>query len=315
MTLEQLRSFVAVAERQHVTEAARALNLTQSAVSNAIAALERRHGVALFDRIGRGIALNETGRVFLAEARAVLARAGLAETVLSELGGLRRGRLTIFASQTIAGYWLPPYLVRFHGRYPGIELDVAVGNTREAAQAVLDGAAELGFVEGAVAHPALARLRVGGDRLVVLVHPDHAWAGSGALVAAELAGMPWVLRERGSGTRSSFEAALTEAGGDPQRLTVAMTLPSNEAVLTAAEAGAGATALSEQVARGALAAGRLVEAGYRLPDRQFHLLRHGERPLSRAADAFVSGIGQGMDGSTRPEGDRVTASTARRSLR
>ncbi len=76
MTLEQLRVFVAVAERQHVTRAAEALNLAQSAASAAIAALEARHGTKLFHRVGRGIALTEAGSLFLVEARAVLARAG-----------------------------------------------------------------------------------------------------------------------------------------------------------------------------------------------------------------------------------------------
>src|SRR3546814_1957354 len=73
MTLDQLRIFVAVAEREHVTQAARALNLTQSAVSAAIATLEDRHGAHLFDRVGRGITLPEAGRAFLPEARAGLA--------------------------------------------------------------------------------------------------------------------------------------------------------------------------------------------------------------------------------------------------
>ena len=77
MTLEQLRIFVAVAERQHVTQAAAELHLTQSAVSSAIAALEARHDVRLFDRVGRNIVLNQNGQVFLEEARAVLARAAI----------------------------------------------------------------------------------------------------------------------------------------------------------------------------------------------------------------------------------------------
>ncbi len=79
MTLEQLRIFVAVAERQHVTQAAAQLNLTQSAVSSAVSALETRHDVKLFDRVGRNIVLNQVGEAFLKEARAVLARAAAAE--------------------------------------------------------------------------------------------------------------------------------------------------------------------------------------------------------------------------------------------
>jgi DNA-binding transcriptional LysR family regulator len=118
MTLEQLRVFVAVAERQHVTRAAEALNLAQSAVSSAIAGLEARHEVKLFNRVGRGIELTQAGTLFLAEARAVLARAESAELVLSELGGLERGTLVVQASQTIASFWLPRHLVAFRRPIP-----------------------------------------------------------------------------------------------------------------------------------------------------------------------------------------------------
>ncbi len=288
MTLEQLRIFVAVAERQHVTAAAQALNLTQSGVSNALAALEERHAIHLFDRVGRGIVLNENGRLFLGEAKAVLARAALAETALADLGGLRRGRLVMSASQTIAGYWLPERLVRFQASHPALELDVQVGNTREVAKAVLDGAAELGFVEGELAHPLLAQQEVGRDRLVILVPPSHAWADGRALRARDLRRCSWVMREQGSGTRSSLEAALATAGCDPSALSVTMILPSNEAVLSAVRAGAGVTALSEHVARSALAAGQLVAAQLSLPERSFRLLRHRERYGSRAADALVA---------------------------
>jgi len=101
MTLEQLRIFVAVAERQHMTAAAASLGLTQSAASAAIAALESQYDLRLFDRIGRGIALTEEGRAFLKEAKAVLQRAANAEDVLHDLGKLIRGVLRIWASQTV----------------------------------------------------------------------------------------------------------------------------------------------------------------------------------------------------------------------
>src|SRR5229473_749441 len=143
MTLEQLRTFVAVAERQHVTQAARALNLAQSAVSHAITALEARHDTKLFDRVGRGIELTEAGRIFLAEARAVLARAEAAELALSELGSLKRGTLSVQASQTIASYWLPRHLVAFRRTYLQIQIRLAIGNTAQVAAAVASGAVEL----------------------------------------------------------------------------------------------------------------------------------------------------------------------------
>jgi len=113
MTLEQLRIFIAVAERQHVTQAASQLNLTQSATSAAIAALETRYGIKLFDRIGRGIVLTQAGREFLGEARGVVARAKAAAQVLNDLAGLKRGLLNVAASQTVANYWLPPRIEAF----------------------------------------------------------------------------------------------------------------------------------------------------------------------------------------------------------
>jgi DNA-binding transcriptional LysR family regulator len=287
MTLEQLRIFVAVAQRQHVTHAAEDLNLTQSAVSSAISALEARHGVRLFDRVGRSIQLNPMGQVFLDEARAVLARAAMAEGALAELGGLKKGRLSIHASQTIASYWLPSRLVAFHAAYPGIEVEIAMGNTAEAAKAVVGGAAELGLVEGEIDDPILSRQTLDYDHLVVVVGRNHPWAHGPGPALEAFDQSPWVLRERGSGTRSAFEAALTKAGFDPHRLNIALTLPANEAVVTAVAAGAGATAISASVAEPFLQAGSLRQIAFDLPARPYYLLRHKARYRSKAGDAFL----------------------------
>src|ERR1700754_4680793 len=156
MTLEQLRIFVAVAEREHVTRAAEALGIVQSAASAAIAALENEHDVQLFHRVGRRIEVTEAGRIFLTEARAVLARAQAAELALSELGGLKRGTLAIHASQTLGTYWLPARLARYRKAHPAIDVKLAIGNTAQVAAAVLAGTAELGFVEGEVDESALS---------------------------------------------------------------------------------------------------------------------------------------------------------------
>lgn len=288
MTLEQLRVFVAVAERQHVTRAAEALRIAQSAASASIAALEGRHGAKLFHRVGRGIELTEAGTLFLVEARAVLARAEAAELVLSELGGLRRGTLAVQASQTIASYWLPRHLVAFRRAHPGIDIRLAVGNTTQVAAAVHDGSAELGFVEGAVNDPALESRAVARDQLVIVVGTGHPWAGCGAITPDRLAESDWVLREAGSGTRSVFEAALEGFGLAASSLRVVLDLPSNESVRAAVEAGMGATAISASAAAPSIEAGLLHPVGLTLPERDFHVLRHTERYRSRAADALLA---------------------------
>ncbi|HLZ85571.1 MAG TPA: LysR family transcriptional regulator [Caulobacteraceae bacterium] len=288
MTLEQLRIFVAVAERQHITQASAALHLTQSAVSSAISALENRHDVRLFDRVGRNIVLNQTGEVFLQEARSVLARAEAAEAALADLGGMRRGRLSVHASQTIASYWLPERLVAFHNLHPAIEVEVAIGNTAEVARAVKEGFCELGLVEGEVDDPVLSKREIGSDQMVIVVGRGHPWVDGRDLTADALTQTPWVFREAGSGTRSAFAAALDALGVDPAALRVVLTLPANEAVLTAVEAGAGATALSLSVASPRLRGGHLHQVPFDLPSRPYFVLRHKERYRSKVGDAFLN---------------------------
>lgn len=168
MTFEQLIVFVAVAERQHLTRAAAALRLTPSAVSASIKSLESFYKVRLFDRVGRGIALTREGAAFLKEAKATIARVRAAETLLSELGGLKTGQLDLQASQTIANYWLPSRLLAFSGLYPGIAIHLTIGNTTTVATAVRNGDVELGFVEGAFAEQGFAAAPINSDRLVIV---------------------------------------------------------------------------------------------------------------------------------------------------
>lgn len=265
-----------------MTRAAEALHVTQSAVSAAIAALEAQHGVELFHRVGRGIKLTEVGRAFLNEARAVLGRAASAELVLSEFAGLRRGTLRLVASQTIVNYWLPRHLAAFRMRYPLIEVELAIANTEQAIQSVTAGTAELGFVEGTIDESAISHWTVGHDQLVLLgservTQIDNAW----------LQNARWIMRESGSGTRSTFEDALRLLGIDPETLDIALTLPSNESVRTAVEAGTGVAVLSALVVARALSTGVLHQLPFELPARPFFALRHKERYRSKAADALL----------------------------
>ena len=314
MTLEQLRIFVAVAEREHITRAAEALNLTQSATSAAVAALEKRYRTRLFSRVGRGIELTEAGRLFLKEARIVLARAAAAESVLADLAGLKRGTLRLAASQTVANYWLPPRMTRFHRAFPGVALPLAIGNTENVTRMIDEGSADLGFIEGDIEAPHLSAEKIADDRLVVVVHRDHPWARKGPATWRDLTATRWIVRERGSGTRQMFEAALVEHGLGPADLEVAMELPSNEAVLAATCAGGGAAVMSELAAVSALRSRMAVVVPFELPMRGFYLLYHPQRHLGPAAIAFREAIvsarpaqppkaPDGPPGTMAPKGD------------
>lgn len=287
MTFEQLRVFIEVAAQLHMTRAAERLNMTQPAVSASIAALEANCGIPLFHRVGRRIELTEAGRIFQSEAQAILDRVARAEAVLNDLSGLRRGRLTLHASQTIANYWLGPRLARFRALYPAITLSVAIGNTTQCVAAVMEGLADLAFVEGEVHEPLLVRVAVPGDRLILVVGRDHPWAGIAALSPALLTQSAWVLREAGSGTRQVFEDACRRLGTDPRQLDVVLEFPSNEAVLSAVEAGAGATVISALVAQAGLSTGALVQVPFEVGERPFFVLRHADRYRSRAENALL----------------------------
>lgn len=287
MTLEQLRIFVAVAEREHIRGAAEHVHLSQSAVSHAVVQLEREFGISFFSRIGRRIELTDTGRVFLDEARATLGRADATRERLLDLAGLRRGVLHIHASHTIASYWLPARLNDFHALHPDIQLGITIANTAEICRKLRTGEASLGLVEGDLPAPDLVSDVVARDQLVLVVAPDHPWADAPPR-PEDLYDSAWVLREQGSGTRLEFENDLKRLGVEPERLKIMMEVASNEAMASAVETGHAATVLSASVVAGRIEAGLLHQVPLDLPERQFRMIRHPERSLSPAEDAFFS---------------------------
>jgi DNA-binding transcriptional LysR family regulator len=300
MTLDQLRVFVEVAERGHVTRAAEALRMSQSAASAAIAALEDLYQIQLFDRVGRGIQLTEPGRIFLREARAVLDRASMASSVLRDLAGSPASPIALAASQTIASYWLPRRLAAFHAANPRVRLNVVIRNTREVETAVAEGEVSIGLVEGPTQHPALLRTRLDQDQMVLVVAAGRAALACPSSGRVDLRALNWVIREPGSGTRRGLEDLAARQGLSLDDLNIFLVLPGNEAVREAVESGAGATIISRHVVASAIAAGTLVEIPLELPQREFALVRHRERHATLAQKALVAHLtGDGAETSAR----------------
>jgi DNA-binding transcriptional LysR family regulator len=287
MTLEQLRVFLCVAEYLNMTRAADSLGLSQPAVSAAIGALEGRYATQLFNRVGRRIELTEAGRLFLPEAKAVVARSEDARAVLDDLAGLKRGGVRIASSQTVATYWLPPRMARFALHAPGINLHLAVGNSAQAAAALLSGEADIGFVETEVDEPLLSRKVIGSDRIAFYASPNHPLVGR-PLKAKDLMGAIWIMREQGSGTRDHVSAQLEHSGIRSDALKIALELPSNGAVLEAVEGGQLVGAVSELAGTARVKAGYLQALRWSLPARDFTMLLHKERHRSRATTAFIA---------------------------
>lgn len=239
-TLRQLRLFTSAARHPSLAAACRTLNLSQATLSEALRDLEAALGLTLFDRQGRRLRLNPTGRGFLIDVERLL---GEADDMARRYGG--GGRLTIGASVTVGNYMLGDILDALRRRRPGIGLSVVIRNTQEMAQAVLARQVDVALVEGAVGHPDLQVRDWRRDPLVVIAAPDHPLA-AGATVE-DLADAEWVLREVGSGARENFDAA---AKAWPRPARVAMEVGGNELLKSIVRSGAALGCLSESAVRG-----------------------------------------------------------------
>lgn len=287
MTLEQLRVFLTVGRLQHVTGAARAMNKTQSAISASVAALERAHGVKLFDRIGREIVLTSDGREFLEIAKRVVEEADQAETMLADLSGTPSGSLRIVASQTVATYWLPPKIAQFHATHPQVNITLSTNNTKGAAEAVRTATADLGVVEGEVRNCDLKSEVVAQDRLVVVVGQTHPWTRKLTFENNDISEARWVIREEGSGTRAALETEFASRNISLDALKDVLLMPSNEACLAAVSTGETVTAVSIHSARPHLESGALSIVNMSLSPRDFLAVTHKSRHQSRAVRAFL----------------------------
>ncbi len=242
----RLRVFRAVAEAMSFRKAAEVLHLSQPAVSQHIRALEEEAGVRLFDRArgeghGSQISLTEAGRVLLGYAKTAAETMVEARRALAALNDEAIGELRLGASTTVAQYVLPRILGAFLRQYPQVKLSLVSGNTERIVEAVAEEQVELGIIEGPAMRRDVKTERMVQDEMVLIVSPNHAWAArTGAAVApGELAKVPLLLRERGSGSRRVVERALKKMGLPLRSLKVTMELDSTEAIISGVEAELG----------------------------------------------------------------------------
>jgi DNA-binding transcriptional LysR family regulator len=261
ITLRQLEIFEKVAKCEHVTKASIQLLLSQSAVSMAIAELERFAGAPLFERQGRRLILNDRGRQLLPEARDVLMRVRMIEQFLNESVGEPVGTLNVGASTTIGNYLLPAIVGDFSRRYQRAKALLHVGNAQQIERSLENGELDLGLSEGPPHMRSLNAVPWKQDELVVIVGKEHEWAHDRKASVKMLKNAAWIMREKGSGTREIFEAAMDKKGIS---FTIAMELGHTEAIKKAAEAGIGVSCLSRIAVQRELDNGWLVEIDSRL---------------------------------------------------
>ncbi len=279
MTLNQLRTFLAVAESGSVRAAAEELVVTQAAVSASLGALQKSLALQLLCPEGRGLRLTKAGQEYARYVRRILGLLDEAHRAAASAADPERGELRIAAVTTAAEQIVPGLLRGFRRLHPDVGVLLEAGN-RERVGALLDHH-QVDLVLGGRPEPGwdVQVHAVRAHQLVVVAAPELAATAAGAELLPWLARQTWLLREPGSGTRATTEMLLADLGLAPLTLTVG----SNGAIRESASVGLGVTLVSRDAAAAEFAAGRLAEVpvpGTPL-HRDWYLVAHtGELPAT-----------------------------------
>lgn len=292
MDIHRLEVFCKVLELQSFTKAADAVCLTQPTVSEHIRALEETVGEKLVDRLGREVLPTPAGKILYRYARDMILLRDEAIQALEKFKGKLSGHLLMGASTIPGTYILPPLIGSFKASHPSIQITLKIGSSGEIVQGLLDGKLELGLIGARWDDRKIVLEEIFSDELVLAVYPEHPLARKNEVNLEEIAGEPFILRERGSGTRLVMKHALEEHGFAVSRLSVVAEMGSTEAVRQGIKARIGISilssrALAEDIEHKCLVAVPL--KGFRFL-RSFYLAQRRNRQASPLCTAFLNHI-------------------------
>jgi len=288
MADRRLQVFHTVARLLSFTKAAETLHMTQPAVTFQIRQLEEHFNTRLFDRTHNRISLTAAGERVFEYAERIISLYGEMDSRVRDLTGDVSGILLIGASTTIAEYVLPSLLGEFQSRYADVNVRLSVSNSLGIVHMVENNTIDVGIVEAPVANKNLAVEVCWHDELVFICPPGHAMAKKERVAAADIAGLPFLCREEGSGTREVIEDYLAQSGVPLHDLNLCMEFGSPEALKGAVEAGLGTSIVSRATVGKELKLKTLVA----LPleprlERPFSFVYQRQKFRLRAVDEFM----------------------------
>ncbi|MGP5175908.1 LysR substrate-binding domain-containing protein [Psychrobacter immobilis] len=295
ITLKQLSVFVSIYQTGSTSRASEALHLSQSAVSSALTELESRLQMPLFERVGRRLNQHPNAHPIYIQAQAILGQA----LTLEHYHKHQAGQIHIGASTTIGNYVLPPLLAKLYAALPDAHIDMYIANTQEVVSEVEQLNIDIALVEGM---PRPTDMKVieqrawRTDTLMIFTKRDSKWlTGMAAyndadncyeLSIAQLAKLPLLVREAGSGTRQIIDEQLLKHLPDAE---IVMAIQQSEAIKHMVSADIGLGCLSQHVIQAELTAGALVQvkvAGIDL-SRTWWLVWHKARHQSPIWQSFI----------------------------
>ena len=286
MEVRDLQVFVSVAKHLNYTRAGEEVHLSQPSVSVRIKQLETELGVKLFEQLGKKVALTEAGQLLIPHAHRILTAVEDAEHAIKDLQGLQRGSLRIGASTTPGMYIIPRTIAWFKERYPQIEVQLGIRDTREIETGVVRNEFDFGFVGGHLAGDEIDVVPWLTDELVLIVPPSHRLARKKSLKTNDLANEKFIGRELGSATRA---AVVSHFKGSDLQLQTIMEMENPESLKKAVQSGLGIAFISQFAVETELKAKTLLKL--RIPkleiNRELKIVYRKDKHLSRAARTFI----------------------------
>ncbi|MCG8381949.1 MAG: LysR family transcriptional regulator [Gammaproteobacteria bacterium] len=284
-SLRQLEVFRAVAHSENITQAAERLNMSQSAASGALRELETRFDLQLFDRIGKRLKLNELGQVLKPQVHALLEHASDVERLFSQHN--QAGTLKVGATLTIGNYLAINIMPRYMQANPGAKVALDVANTENIAAKVSNFELDIGLIEGEIQNSLLDIIPWQNDELIPFCSPENPLAKKQTLTEKDILESPWIVREKGSGTRQTFDWAMH---GLLPNINIMMELQHTEGIKRAVEANLGLGCLSQIALVDAFKRGSLVPL--KIPDRDFsrgfYLIVHQQKYRSPGIERWMA---------------------------
>lgn len=289
MELRYLDIFCRVYEKKSFSRAAESLHLTQPTISAHIKSLEEDLGIRVFDRLGRQVLPTKAGELLYGYARKIEELGKEAREAIALFTGRLKGHLHIGGSTIPGEYLLPEVIGNFRRKSPEVISTLHIGDTKEVAAMLIDGKIEIGIVGAMIDDSRIENNKYSDDELILIAAPsfdeDH-------LTNDMIGSIPFIARERGSGSWLAIEKTFSTNGMDAGRLNIVAEMGSTEAVKTAVRSGLGLSivstlAVKDELARGSL---KMIDIDCLPISRELYIITHKMKVKSPLCQAFLDFI-------------------------
>jgi len=285
--IHHLRVFASVFKHRSFSKASEELHLTQPTVSDHIKALEEELNCRLFDRLSRKIIPTKEAGVLIGRASEIIEKVEGIQGLLGEFRKEIAGHLIIGASTIPATYILPGLTAAYRKKHSGVFFEIVVSDSRGIIDKVAGHDLLVGVVGAKLDRGQVHYTPLLDDELIAIA--SSSFTKSRSLGLREIAALPMVMREQGSGTRGEFEKILVKEGIDPHQLSIVGLFGSTDAIKQAVKEGMGVSIISRRAVRDELRCNMLREIKIKDADmkRHFFIVTHGKRTLPHSYKGFL----------------------------